>query len=163
MDLKDLVRQTIATTDHVCMMYLGDLTDADLLHRPVEGANHINWQLGHLISSEHMLGEMVQSGAMPALPDGFSGKYGSESASGDDATKFATKDELLAAKSTQREGLLNLLDTLPMEKLSDTAPESMRSFFPNMAALILSADSHWMMHAGQWAIVRRSLGKPAIF
>jgi hypothetical protein len=42
MDPKDLIRQTIATTDFVCSAYLEDLTDEDLMHRPVEGANHMN-------------------------------------------------------------------------------------------------------------------------
>ena len=163
MNPKDLIRQTIATTEFVCSAYLEDLTDQDLLCRPVEGANHINWQLGHLIAAEKMLGEMVKPDSMPALPDGFADKYAKETATSDDPANFATKAELQAAQKEQRAGLLSLLDGISDEELSNPAPEQMASFFPNAAALILSADSHWMMHAGQWAIVRRSLGKPALF
>ncbi|MGB7326290.1 MAG: DinB family protein [Rubripirellula sp.] len=163
MDAKELARLAIASADQICMSYLADLSDADLLHRPVKGTNHINWQVGHLIAAEHMLGEMVQPGSMPALPDGFADKYAKETATNDDQASFATKEELLAAKQVQRDGLMSLLEKLPVEDLSKPSPEQMRSFFPNLASLILSADSHWLMHAGQWAIVRRSLGKPPLF
>ncbi len=163
MDAKDLIRQTIATTDYVCNAYLNDLTDEDLLHRPVAGANHINWQLGHLIAAENMLGEMVKAGSMPSLPDGFAETYAKETATVDDAGQFESKANLMTAKEVQRAGLMSLLDQLPVDELANPSPESMRGFFPNSAALILAADSHWMMHAGQWAMVRRSLGKPALF
>ena len=163
MNPKDLIRQKIATTEFVCNAYLEDLTDEDLLRRPVEGANHINWQMGHLIASEKMLCEMVKPDSMPALPDGFAEKYAKETATSDDPASFATKSELQAAQKEQRAGLMSLLEGISEEELSNPAPEQMASIFPNAAALILSADTHWMMHAGQWAIVRRSLGKPALF
>lgn len=163
MDMKDLIRQTIATTQFVCNAYLDDLTDDELLCRPVEGANHINWQWGHLIAAENMLGEMVKADSMPKLPEGFADRYGKETASSDDADSFLNKTELQAAAKIQREGLMALLDQVSVDELSNPAPPQMASFFPNAAALILSADSHWMMHAGQWAVTRRSLGKPALF
>ncbi len=163
MDLKDLIRQSIATADFVWNAYIGDLTDEELLHRPVEGANHINWQLGHLIVAENMLANMAMPDSMPALPDGFSEKYGKETASSDDPAGFETKEKLLEVQQQQRQGLLQLLDRLSDEELAQPAPEQMRSFFPTVAGLLMSADSHWMMHAGQWAVTRRSLGKPALF
>ena len=163
MNSKDLIRQTIATTDFVCNAYLEDLTDEDMLHRPVAGANHINWQIGHLISSENMLAEMVKPGSMPALPEGFADRYTKETSDSDDPTLFECKSGLFEIQKQQRQGLLALLDGLSDQELVEPAPESMAAFFPNAAALILSADSHWMMHAGQWAIVRRSLGKPPLF
>jgi len=49
--------------------YLGDLSDADLLVRPVPNANHIAWQLGHLISSEkHLLGSQEIGPRGPNCP-----------------------------------------------------------------------------------------------
>ena len=163
MNTKDLIRQTIATTDSVWQGYLSDLSDSDLLHRPVDGANHINWQLGHLIVAEHNLCDPVAPGAMPALPEGFAAKYGKDTADSDDARSFESKESLLAVQAEQRAGLLKILDGLSDEDLDKPGPEAMRSFFPNFASLILSADFHWMMHAGQWAITRRSLGKPPLF
>jgi hypothetical protein len=51
--------------------YLDDLTDADLLVRPIPGTNHIAWQLGHAIQAEHEMLQGVSPGAMPKLPAGF--------------------------------------------------------------------------------------------
>ena len=163
MNAKDLIRQTIATSDFVWKGYLDDLSDADLLHRPVAGANHINWQLGHLIVAEHNLGNQITEDAMPPLPNGFAEKYASDCASSDNADDFESKETLLGAQAQQREGLLKLLDGLSDEDLQRPGPEAMKDFFPNVASLVLSADVHWMMHAGQWAITRRSLGKPPLF
>lgn len=163
MNTKDLIRQAIAATDYVCQGYLSDLTDSDMLHRPVSGANHINWQLGHLIASEHMLCDPIKPGAMPPLPDGFAEKYTKDSASSDEASDFESKETLLAVQAEQRAGLLKILEELTDEDLDKPGPEAMRSIFPNVASLIMSADFHWMMHAGQWALTRRSLGKPPLF
>ncbi len=55
MNTKDTIRHSIEGADKIVAGYLGDLTDAELLVRPVPGANHIAWQLGHLIAAENML------------------------------------------------------------------------------------------------------------
>ena len=34
---------------------------------------------------------------------------------------------------------------------------------PTVASLFSLAGTHWVMHAGQWAIVRRQLGRPPLF
>ena len=163
MDSKDIIRQTIATTDFVWKGYLADLTDDDLLHRPVSGANHINWQLGHLIVAEHSLCNQITPDVMPSLPDGFTEKYVKETAASDDASDFESKETLLRVQAEQRAGLMKILDGLSDEDLDKPGPEAMKDFFPNVAGLILAADVHWMMHAGQWAVTRRSLGKPPLF
>jgi hypothetical protein len=77
--------------------YLQDLSDADLMRRPVDNANHIAWQLGHLIDAENKLNNMVCPGSMPALSDGFAEKHRKENASSDDPSQFCTKDEYLKA------------------------------------------------------------------
>tara|TARA_R110002049_G_scaffold2750_8_gene22252 strand:+ start:203829 stop:204320 length:492 start_codon:yes stop_codon:yes gene_type:complete len=163
MNSKDLIRQTIGATDTVWKGYLADLTDAELLHRPVKGANHINWQFGHLIVSEHMLGNSIEPDAMPPLPDGLAEKYAKDTATNDDASAFETKESLMSIQETQRAGLMKILDGLSEEDLDKPTSGPMQGFFPNFASLIMSADVHWMMHAGQWALTRRSLGKPPLF
>ena len=49
-----LAEQSLNFTQFVINNSLGDLSDADLLVRPVEGANHIAWQIGHLIVAERI-------------------------------------------------------------------------------------------------------------
>ena len=46
--------------------HLADFSEADMLARPAPGANHVAWQLGHLIVATTNLINMVTPGAMPA-------------------------------------------------------------------------------------------------
>ena len=75
--------------------YLGDLDDADLLVRPVEGMNHIAWQLGHLISSERGMVEAIRPGSCPPLPEGFEANHDREDTTSDDPARFLSKDDYL--------------------------------------------------------------------
>lgn len=147
----------------IVQSYLQDLTDDQLLIRPHEKANHIAWQLGHLIASEHNLNNMVCPDAMPALPEGFAEKHSKETASSDDKRAFCTKNEYLKTMEEQRAGTLALLDRLSDEELEKPAPEDIQKFGATVGAVIAGQSAHWMMHAGQWVIVRRQLGKEAMF
>ena len=67
MTAKTIIENSINLAHTVTESYLGDLSDSDLLIRPVPGSNHIVWQLGHLIGAERMF--MTGLGhAMPELP-----------------------------------------------------------------------------------------------
>ena len=71
MNVKDALKLAIDSGNMVAMGYLEDLTDREMFHRPCQGANHINWQVGHLIASEHEMGNQAIPGSMPPLPAGF--------------------------------------------------------------------------------------------
>jgi DinB superfamily len=143
--------------------YLQDLTDDQLFVRPHPKANHIAWQLGHLISSEHELNNMICPNSMPPLPKGFAEKHTKETAASDDKRAFCTKDEYLKAMAEQRAGTLALLDRLSDAELEKPAPEAIQKFGATVGAVIAGQTAHWMMHTGQWVIVRRQLGKEAMF
>ena len=70
MTAKDLLRQSIEFGHRVTRGFVEDLTDAELLVRSVPGANHIAWQLGHMIGSVRRMLSALGCPA-PALPDGF--------------------------------------------------------------------------------------------
>lgn len=159
MNTREAIQLTIDMGDVVAMMYLGDLTDADLMTRPHPGCNHINWQVGHLILSEHQLINKVAPDAMPALPAGFAEKYSKETTSSNDASAFATKDELLQAYRQQRAATLAELNKLNDEDFSKTTGVD---YAPTVGAMFALQGSHWLMHAGQWVIVRRAVGRPVL-
>ncbi|MCA9269395.1 MAG: DinB family protein [Planctomycetales bacterium] len=143
--------------------YLEDLTDDEMMQRPCAGCNHIKWQLGHLIMSERGMMEFVSPGASPALPEGFAERYAKETASSDDAQQFDSKAALLAAFDAQRAATLAILEQQSADDLDKPGPEAFRAFAPTVASLFELQGSHYLMHAGQWAVVRRQLGRPPIF
>src|SRR6476620_4806921 len=112
MNVKNALKIGIDTGRFISVGYLEDLTDQELLHRPAKGANHINWQLGHLIQSENEMINIVAPGAMPPLPAGFAEKYTKDTASSDEASKFLKKAELLKVFEEQRDATLKAIDKL---------------------------------------------------
>ena len=163
MSIATQIKHELNLPAFVVQGYLGDLNDEDLMRRPAPNANHIAWQLGHLIASEHNLNNMVCPDSMPALPEGFAEKHDKETATSDDQSAFCTKDEYLKLMEEQRAGTLALLDRLTDEELEKSAPDDIQKFGATVGAVIAGQSAHWMMHAGQWVIVRRQLGKEAMF
>jgi hypothetical protein len=158
-----LVRVALDGADVIWKGYVADLSDSDLLVRPVPGANHIAWQMGHLIWSENWFINGIWPGSMPALPDGFGERYARDKSGVDDPAAFETKADLLKIFEQQRAGTLAALERLRDEELDQPGPEPSRAYFPTVASVLVGLASHWTMHAGQWAIVRRKLGKPPLF
>jgi hypothetical protein len=160
MNAREAIRLSIEGGNMITMAYLNDLTDAEFMKRPCPGCNHINWQVGHLIAAEHMMVDKVLPGSMPKLPEGFEAKYSKEATTSDDAKKFCTKSELMNAYEKQRAGTLAAL-----EKLSDADLDKPTGldYAPTVGAVFSIQGGHWMMHAGQWVVVRRQLGRAPLF
>ena len=163
MNARQALKLSINMGRLVTLSYLEDLTDEEMLHRPAAGCNHINWQLGHLIVSEHTHLESVCPGAMPPLPAGFADKYSKETSTSDDADQFANKETLLEVYQQQRAATLQALDRLSDDDLDQAAPEPIRAYAPNVGAVFEMQGSHYLMHAGQWAVIRRQLGRRPLF
>lgn len=163
MNSREAIKSAVDMGKLISMAYLEDLTDEEMMHRPHADCNHIKWQLGHLIQSEHDMIEGCVPGSMPALPDGFGDKYSKETSSNDDPSFFHSKAELMEAFTQQRDATLSTLETLSDEDLAKPAPEEMQGYAPNWAMAFVMQDSHWVMHAGQWAVIRRQLGRPPLF
>ena len=49
------------------------------------------------------------------------------------------------------------------DDLDKESPESMKQYAPTTGHVFELLGSHWMMHCGQWVIVRRQLGKAPLF
>lgn len=163
MNAHDAIKLSIDSAKFITLEYLADLSDEDMLQRPHPECNHIKWQMGHLISSEHQMIDAVCPGSMPALPEGFAERYTKEAATSDQPDAFDSKADLRKLLEDQREGTLAALATLSDEDLSKPAPEAMQGYAPTVADVFSLQGGHWMMHAGQWAIIRRQLGRPPLF
>lgn len=163
MNARQALQAAFPQSDGIVRAYLEDLTDKELLVRPVEKANHIAWQLGHLIASERYMIEQVSPGSMPALPVGFAEKHNNDTAHSDDPSAFLSKAEYLQLFAQQRAATLQVLDALGDDNLDKPAPESLQRIAPTVAAVFSMQPVHWLMHAGQWAVIRRKLGRPPLF
>jgi hypothetical protein len=161
MKAQDAIKLAADMSSGISMGYLNDLSDADLLHRPAPACNHINWQLGHLIVAENQIVEKVAPGKMPALPADFAEKYTPETAKKDDAKSFYSKADLLRIHGEQRAASLA---ALAKTSEADLDKPSGMEWAPTIgAALSAATGGHWLMHVGQWAVVRRQLGRAPLF
>ena len=163
MNTHDAIRFVLAAGDRVVRAYVGDLSDQDLMVRPAPGANHIAWQLGHLVGGEHKGIEQLRPGAAPPLPAGFIETYGRGSSAKEDPGLYLTKDVYLDLYARHRAVLLELLGACSDAELGAPGPAAMRSYAPTVGMVFIVQGTHALMHAGQFAVVRRVLGKPVLF
>lgn len=162
MDLKQAIQASLTQADFIVNGYLADLTDTELLARPCTGGNHIAWQLGHLIVSERYLVEQAAPGKMPPLPDDFGPRHMKETAAIDDAAAFLSKNDYLALAKKTRADTLAVLAEFPTADF-DQPVSKVPPFVKTAGELFLFVGPHWVMHAGQWAIIRRTLGRAPLF
>jgi uncharacterized damage-inducible protein DinB len=164
MNAKDAIKTALTGTQHSLSMYLSDLSDADLLVRPVPKANHIAWQLGHLISAEpYLIKQVLPSAQYPELPAGFDEQYTKETAAAETPKAVLTKQQYLDLFNKVRQATLAALAKVSDADLDKPTQGKMAPYAPNMAAMFLLVSNHTLMHSGQFTVVRRKLGKPVLF
>ncbi len=162
MNAKGAIASSLKSTQNMMSMFVSDLSDADLLVRPVPNANHIAWQLGHLIQSECQLGKMIPGSTYPELPAGWGEQHSKKTAAIEPPTGFSTKADYLNKFNQVREATLNALGKLSDSDLDKPTEGDLAKFAPTLADVILLCGNHVMMHAGQFSVVRRKLGKPIL-
>ena len=159
-----VVKTALNSTRDLLNWYLGDLSDQDLLHHPAPGANNIAWQMGHLIQAEPgLLRPQFPDAVYPDLPAGFAAQHGKATHDQDAPTGFASKATYVELSTKTRQATLALLDKLSDADLDRATVGSMATFAPTLGAMFLLVSNHSLMHAGQFSVVRRKLGKPVLF
>jgi uncharacterized damage-inducible protein DinB len=162
MNGKQALRASLQSTQHLIGMYLSDLSDADLLVRPLPGANHIAWQFGHIIDGERHLMSAIPGASYPEMPAGFSETHDMKAASSDSTKGFLTKSQYLELFNKVRAATIAAVDKLSDADLDKPNSGSMAKFAPTIGDLIVLVANHTMMHGGQFSVVRRKLGKPVL-
>jgi hypothetical protein len=160
----DAIKSALEGTKAVLNWYLGDLSDADLFVRPVPAANHIAWQLGHVIAGDKFLitGQLPDE-PYPELPAGFAEAHGADAAKKDGPDGFLTKAEYVALFDKVRAATIAALGKLTDADLDRPTVGKMAAFSPTLGKIFLLVSDHTLMHAGQVTVVRRKLGKPVLF
>jgi hypothetical protein len=164
MKATQVIETALNSTQFLTNQYLNDLSDADLLTRPTPGANHIAWQLGHVIASEvGMVRSQLPNAAYPELPAGFAEQYTKETAAKDPPKGFLTKQKYLDLFNRVREATKATVSKLSDADLDRATTGNMAQFAPTLGAFLMLVSNHTLMHAGQFSVVRRKLGKPVLF
>jgi hypothetical protein len=164
MNAIELLAGALKGSEGVALGFLADLSDADLLVRPVPGANHIAWQIGHLTLAERFLvGEQIPEVSYPPLPAGFETRHGKEAATSTETTGWLTKAEYERVFRETRAATVAAVSKLTEADLDRPTQGRMAAKAPKLGNLIQLLANHDMMHAGQFSVVRRKQGKPVLF
>lgn len=163
MEFKDAVRSSLNIADFMVRGYLADLTPEELLTRPVPSANHIAWQLGHLILAERHLVETAAPGSMPELPAGFADRYGRGKQPADNPKDFLSKEEYAQLAETIRAATLQTLDRLSPADFDKPIEGRVPPFVRTVGDAFVTIGNHWVLHAGQWVVLRRKLRRDVMF
>jgi hypothetical protein len=156
------IQQALRGSQFIFTQYLSDLSDADLLNRPVPQANHAACQIGHLIDAETKLLAQVPGANSPALPAGFAEQHSKDTAPAESTKGFLTKSEYLNLFNRQREHTLGVAAKLSEADLDRPTTGKMAKFCPKIGDLLILISNHTLMHAGQFVVTRRKLGKPIL-
>lgn len=158
------LQSALKATQFLFNTYLEDLSDEDLLVRPVPEANHLAWQIGHLIAAEpHLIRDPYPDAAYPDLPNGFADKHTKDTAGNDDPSAFYSKKEYTDLFNQVREVTIALVGNLSEQDLDRPTPGKMAPFAPTLGDMLVLVSNHTLMHGGQFSVVRRKLGKPILF
>ncbi len=163
MPQNELLVDVLRRDPGMLQMAIADLSDADLLQRPVPTANNAIWQLGHLIASEAFMVNAAAGKTLIELPAGFTERFNRDTCTVDDASKLATKAELLALMTKVREQTCAWIATLTPADMAKPAPEQLIRMIPTVGHLAHLFPVHAAMHLGQVQVLRRKLGKPILF
>ena len=162
MNTKEAIATALKNSQRILTWFVEDLSDADLLVRPVPGANHIAWQLGHLVMAERRFLGLLSAEA-PPLPQAFAERHTKETAAAEPPVGFASKAEYVDLFNRSRQATLDALEGLSDADFDRPIDGPVAKLAPTVGALFLLAANHATMHAGQFSVVRRKLGKPVLF
>ena len=163
MDFKDAVRSSLRVADFMVNGYLADITAEELLTRPVPDANHIAWQLGHLITAERHLVEAGVPGSMPELPAGFAERYRRGQSVTDNPADYLAKEDYLKLALEIRAATLATLDRLMPADFDKPIEGRVPPFVKTTGDAFVTIGNHWVLHAGQWVVLRRKLRREVMF
>jgi hypothetical protein len=159
--VNDAIAHSLTQAQLLLNRYTADLTPTEYLHRPTVKANCVAWTIGHLILSERRaLGALGAGGDLPPLPEGFEKRFSRDEGC-PQASEFGDVSVLLPLFNQHRQRLIDAVRRASPEQLNKPL-EKPHPMFANVGEMVLFMSSHSAMHAGQFTIIRRSLGRPPL-
>jgi len=157
----DMVRDQIIFARENTNLILADISPDRWYEQPVEGVNHVAWQVGHIAMAQYGLALLRQRGRQPLdrelMPKLFMRAFAKDSTpagSPDGAVPVAEIQDVFDRIHGQ---VLKELETYPLEQLGEDVEPPYVGQPTRLGALLMSAH-HEMLHAGQIGMMRRLLG-----
>jgi hypothetical protein len=163
MTFKDAIRSSLRIADSLVQGYIADITADEMFVQPVTDANHIAWQIGHLIVSERHLVEAAVPGSMPPLPEGFAERHRRDATPSTNPADYLTKEEYIELATQIRAATLAALDRMSDSDFAKPVTARVPPFVKNSGDCFVTIGLHWSLHAGQWVVTRRKLGRARMF
>ena len=158
----DVVKASLAGTQFMLKWFVDDFTDAELLVRPVPNANHAAWQIGNVITGDvFFVSQELPDTPYPELSKGFYELHGNAGAKKDEG--FLTKAEYLALFEKVRNATIAAVGKLTDADLDRPVTGKGKVLSATLGKLFIMLSNHTLMHAGQFTVIRRKLGKPVLF
>lgn len=159
----DVFVHSLTGSKNLLLLYVGDLSPREMVHRPTPQGNCAAWLLGHLTLIDRLVLNEVGRGsvALPELPAGFEHRF-SQKPGCPQASEFGDVGLLAPTFAQHRDLLVELARATPPADL-DRAISFKHPLFQTIGQLLNFGGLHTSMHAGQISSIRRSLGKPALF
>ncbi len=140
---------------------LGGIADDQLIARAGGTGNHALWIMGHYATLDDDILAMV-TGSSTELSEKYGKLFSNGSEPIDDASVYPSRNELAEAMRLARERITSWVRSLNESDLYTPVPEPLLPFAPNAISIPFGIAAHDMLHAGQLASVRASLGLPRV-
>jgi hypothetical protein len=156
----DAIARSIRSAAQITQMFASDLSPADMLHRPCEGANCAAWIVGHLIMAARSMGIRAGLQSAPQLPDGFDKTFARDEIAPKSAD-YGDVSILMPLFKTTHDWLAGGVELVDLAKLAQPL-EKPSPMFATVGEMLAFAPVHIATHAGHLSTIRRSLGRAAL-
>jgi uncharacterized damage-inducible protein DinB len=157
----DMAREQIIFTRDNTNLVLSDISPDRWYEQPVEGVNHVAWQVGHIAMAQYGLALLRQRGRQPLdrelMPKPFMRAFAKDSTPASSAEDALAVADILDVFNRVHSQVLKELESYPLEQLGEEVEPPYVGQATRLGALLMSAH-HEMLHAGQIGMMRRLLG-----
>lgn len=147
----------IETARRMTLGLLEGLAPPDWLHQPVPGGQHVLWIVGHLAIADDC--GLVSLGKQRRLTH-LDVPFDSKKPIMPDSAGYPSIEETKRAFDSAHEAFIARLQQIEDADLDRATSGPIARFAPNLDTLLTSHVWHEGFHAGQLALIRRSLGLP---
>ena len=144
---------------------LDGIDQNDWFRQPIEGLNHVAWQVGHLAMAQYGLVLFRQRGRKledtELMSSAFRKKFSRGSTPHQDPEFYPAPEEILNVFERVYNQSMEELATYPLEQLNEPVEDPYAAYPTKLGCLIFCAH-HEMLHAGQLGMLRRLLGSDPV-